>query len=430
MISNLRIPEQGILSVIVMMMASYLFIDFGYGALVLVGLGGLKISLAFKAVLLSLIMLYVAICRPRIALLCLAAVGVFMAPIVSSLLRDADLSGFIYNLTFATKFLAPIIVYCFWCAIADKPTRLKTARFVLWALTTAVVFNSVLGAFDIGFHSYGTPEVGLGNPGLIFAANEYGALVIVISGFLLNESWLKGGSLFLAAASLCLLATFMVATKTALLGIVMLILLIPLLNERRHLFRPTVLKLKYFLITLLVSFLTVLVFAQLIAELGLIDRALFFYETGGLSRLIFSGREAMVIAMVDLYVRAGDILYWGLGAPPSFFSAHGVKPTAEVDPFDLLLWFGPLSFTVVVVWISLVLISASKALFSSDSREAPAVLAVNLALLAAASVAGHVWTSGVVGVAWATLNSTTALSWKRHSEQKKGSEQIAEYAAV
>ena len=94
------------------------------------------------------------------------------------------------------------------------------------------------------------------------------------------------------------------------------------------------------------------------------------------------------------------------------------------------MWFGPLSFTVVVVWISLVLISASKALFSSDSREAPAVLAVNLALLAAASVAGHVWTSGVVGVAWATLNSTTALSWKRHSEQKKGSEQIAEYAAV
>ena len=131
MTSNLRIPEQGLLAVIVLMMASYLFVDFSYGALVLMGLSGLKISLAFKAALLSLIMLYVAVYKPRLGLICLASVAVFIAPIVLSLLRDPDLSGFIYNLTFASKFLAPIVVYCFWCAIADKPNRLKTSRFVL-----------------------------------------------------------------------------------------------------------------------------------------------------------------------------------------------------------------------------------------------------------------------------------------------------------
>ena len=430
MTSNLRIPEQGLLAVIVLMMASYLFVDFSYGALVLMGLSGLKISLAFKAALLSLIMLYVAVYKPRLALICLASVAVFIAPIVLSLLRDPDLSGFIYNLTFASKFLAPIVVYCFWCAIADKPNRLKTSRFVLWALTFAVIFNSVLGAFGIGFHSYGTPESGLGNPGLIFAANEYGALLIVVSGFLLNESWLKGGLLFSVIAGLSLLVTLMVATKTALLGVVMLIGLVPLLNERRHLFRPTVLKLKYLIATLLVSCLAVLLFAQLIAELGLIDRALFFYETGGVSRLIFSGREAMAVAMVDLYTRAGDLFHWVLGAPPSFFTGHGVKPTAELDPFDLLLWFGPLSFTVIIVWISIVLTSAWKALSSTNSREAPAVLAVNLALLAAASVAGHVWTSGVVGVAWATLNSTTALLPVRDSDKSEDAERAAGYAAA
>jgi hypothetical protein len=168
----------------------------------------------------------------------------------------------------------------------------------------------------------------------------------------------------------------------------------------------------------------------LIAELGLIDRALFFYETGGVSRLIFSGREAMAVAMVDLYTRAGDLFHWVLGAPPSFFTGHGVKPTAELDPFDLLLWFGPLSFTVIILWISIVLTSAWKALSSTNSREAPAVLAVNLALLAAASVAGHVWTSGVVGVAWATLNSTTALLPVRDSDKREDAERAAEYAAA
>ena len=64
MTSNLRIPEQGLLAVIVLMMASYLFVDFSYGALVLMGLSGLKISLAFKAALLSLIMLYIAVYKP------------------------------------------------------------------------------------------------------------------------------------------------------------------------------------------------------------------------------------------------------------------------------------------------------------------------------------------------------------------------------
>jgi len=416
--SSLRIPEQGVLTVIVSMMAVYLFVDFSYGVLVLMGLSGLKVSLAFKALLLSLIMLYVAISKPRLALACLAGVGVFLVPIFLTLLREANLPGFIYDLTFASKFLAPIVVYCFWCAIADKPARLKTSRFVLWALTGAVMFNSVLGAFGIGFHSYGTPEVGLGNPGLIFAANEYGALLIVISGFLLNESWLKGGLLFFVVASLSLLVTLMVATKTALLGVTMLIGLVPLLNERRHLFRPTVLKFKFLLLTLLMTLLVVVAFAQFIAGLGLIDRAIFFYETGGMSRLIFSGREAMAMTMVDAYSRAGDLVYWLFGAPPSFFVNQGVKPTAELDPFDLLLWFGPLSFMILATWILFVLVSAWRALGDVDCREAPAVLAVNLALLAAASVAGHVWTSGVVGVAWATLSSTTALRALSAREQK------------
>lgn len=80
--------------------------------------------------------------------------------------------------------------------------------------------------------------------------------------------------------------------------------------------------------------------------------------------------------------------------------------------------------------ISVVLTSAWKALSSTSCREAPAVLAVNLALLAAASIAGHVWTSGVVGVAWATLNSTTALLPVRDSDKREDGERASEYATA
>ena len=46
---------------------------------------------------------------------------------------------------------------------------------------------------------------------------------------------------------------------------------------------------------------------------------------------------------------------------------------------------------------------------------ANAVISVNVALLAAASIAGHVWTSGVVGVAWAILNATVVWPSGEHS---------------
>ena len=403
---HFRVPEQGPLSIIVLMMSAYLFIDFGYGALVLAGLGGLKVSLVFKALLLSLIVIYLAVAQPHYALICIVAVALFLLPILTTLLQEADISGFIYDLTFASKFLAPILVFCFWCAVADKPGRMKSNRFVLWALTGAVVFNSILGALGIGFHSYGSPEVGFGNPGLIFAANEYGALLIVIFGFALNESWLRGVTAFASVAIVSVLLTIMVATKTALLGVVMLIALVPFFNERTLLFRPTVLKVKMLGLLLVSCSLVTLLLVQFFQDIGFINRAIFFYETGGLSRLIFSGRDTMASAMVTAYIDSGDFLNWILGAPPSFFVAQGIKPSAELDPFDLLLWFGPLSFLTLCAWITVVFRCSWRALTNVQYREAPAVLSANIALLAAASIAGHVWTSGVVGVAWATLNAT------------------------
>ena len=406
MMSNLRLPERGILTIIVLMMSVYLFIDFSYGALVLAGLSGAKVSLAFKALLLSLITAYLAVASPRYAIICVFAVTVFLVPIILTLLRQADLSGFVYNLTFASKFLAPILVLCFWCAVSNKPKSVESSRFVLWCLTGAVVFNSLLGAAGIGFHSYGNPESGFGNPGLIFAANEYGALLIVIVGFVLNESWLKGVVTFLLAATLSLLVTIMVATKTALLGVVMLVTLVPLFNERNNLFRPTIIKVRILAFFLIVCFVLTFFAMQFVSDIRFFDRAVFFYEAGGISRLIFSGRDAMVGAMVSEFIDSGDPLHWVFGAPPSFFVAHAVKPSAEIDPFDLLVWFGPVSFMIVLTWIGIVLRLSWRALSKVNYREAPAVISVNIALLAAASIAGHVWTSGVVGVAWATLNST------------------------
>lgn len=413
--SDLRVPEQGVLTLIILMMATYLFVDFSYGAFVLAGFAELKVSLVFKALLLSLVVMYLAVAKPRYALICIGLVACFLVPILFALLRGADVSGFVYDLTFATKFLAPILVFLFWCSIADKPDRLNSSRLVLWVLTGAVVFNSILGALGIGFHSYGSPEVGFGNPGLIFAANEYGALLIVIVGFVLNESWLRGAITFGSVAIISVLVTLMVATKTALLGVVLLVALVPLFNERTLLFRPTVMKLKVLTLVLVSCSFIALLLSQFFQDLGLFNRALFFYEAGGLSRLIFSGRDEMAGAMVTAYIDASDLLHWIFGAPPSFFVSQGVKPSAEIDPFDLLMWFGPLSFFTLCVWIVIVFGFSWRALVSASCREAPAVISVNIALLAAASIAGHVWTSGVVGVAWATLNATVVWPSGEHS---------------
>ena len=156
------------------------------------------------------------------------------------------------------------------------------------------------------------------------------------------------------------------------------------------------------------SFITLLL-SQFFQDLGLINRALFFYEAGGLSRLIFSGRDEMAGAMVTAYIDASDLLHWIFGAPPSFFVSQGVKPSAEIDPGDLC-GLDHSAFFTLCVWIVIVF-GFSWALGSASCREAPAVISVNIALLAAASIAGHVWTSGVVGVAWATLNAHSRMAF-------------------
>ena len=116
--------------------------------------------------------------------------------------------------------------------------------------------------------------------------------------------------------------------------------------------------------------------------------------------VIFSDRN---LYAMDFFARIND----SLGFYPLLFGsgssvAQYEFKTIEIDFLDVAMYFG---FPLALLCIILAFLSIIGPLALLKKRPyAPLVLVVNTLLFFLASIAGHVWTSGMLGIAWGALN--------------------------
>jgi hypothetical protein len=217
---------------------------------------------------------------------------------------------------------------------------------------------------------------------------------------MLHQIWNNNGRLYYGVISIfTVLCGFIVSTKTTMLASILLVFIIPLVNERDRFFKITTLKAKIFIpLFTLVAIISYLVL-DILKSIGLYDRIMWFYEKKGIIGIILSGRDEMVIERMDTFVNNSSLIEQLFGQGQAIaLKEKFIKASTEIDSVDVLTYYGFIPLIFIVLFYLLTALKSFKYTIKHNSLMAPYVSAVSCILLLLSQLSGHIWLSGTVGI--------------------------------
>lgn len=394
------------------LMAFYLLADMLSGvAIVYAGLD-LKVSLLYKMPLFVLLLLLIGRYNLNFMLGVLIAIVILMIGPVASYYKVLRLDILFADFAYAVKVIMPAVVMLYFFIMSKQAPEwtLKWIKFILLSGFIILLINFFLGALGFGNATYSVGsdnEESAGSTGFVMAGNELGAVYLLLFGYALHQVWNNLSRIFYVLLVVVTIACgILVATKTTMLASMILVFIIPIVNERQNLYKFTWLKIKVFLPLALTSICVVIMIFDILESIGLLERIMFFYEKRGLIMIIWSGRDQFISDLMNAYIYNSNLLeqLFGQGSAIGLKHIYG-KSSAEVDFVDALTWFGFFGLSMCSFFYLFLLIKSYKLAISMTSKYAPCLFLVNSLLLLLSILSGHIWMSGTLGIAVGVFNS-------------------------
>jgi len=309
-----------------------------------------------------------------------------------------------------SKFLSLLYLYLYFCFSFEKFPQIAIAnsRKVMIVGWWVLAFNIIIGIMGYGVPTYKEENVELGVKGFFFAGNELGGILAVLAPFMFY--WLivrlSGLRLFILYLFVILVGV-LIGSKTAILATLLSAIVVPLL------YLPIRKKILLIVIGTIIIICLLPFFASLISDssIGAIERWSYFYNTGGIERLVFSGRdEFWELKKRDFYNSDFNVRWFGMGL-------DGTVKSVERDHFDTMLTFGYIGLGFVLFFFLSLLIKA--VLYRRHNSLIRLVIFSDLLVLCVAFIAGHVWYSAMASIYIALFNAFVFLHQKEKLYEKE-----------
>lgn len=393
------------------MMSGYLIADMFSGISVIYLGVDLKISLIYKTPLFALLLLLLGRYNFKLMLIIIAVIMILMAGPVASYYSVFGLHFLFTDFAYVVKIVMPmtILAYFYEMNKVAPEWSLKWAKRILWCGFFALLLNFMFGALGFGKATYDTggEDGEAGSTGFMIAGNELGATYLLLFGYALHTVWNSASlKLFLILSLVTMLCGVLVATKTTMLASIILIFMIPIVNERQNLFRITWLKLKILIPVIILVAIVIVMIVDILESIGLWERLSWFYKQRGLIMIIWSNRDQFIIDIMQVFVHQSSLFeqLFGQGTAISLKNATG-KATVEVDVVDTLTWFGFFGVLFCSGFYCYLLVLSGRLAKHCRSINAPCIFLVNSLLMLLSVLSGHIWMSGTLGIVVGVLNS-------------------------
>lgn len=301
---------------------------------------------------------------------------------------------FVSPMLLLSKFLSLLFLYAYF-RICIFTFPLKTtfyARNVMVIAWLVVAFNVIVGLMGYGIPSYGEDAEEMGVKGFFFAGNELGGIMAVLVPFivylvLMNLSGIKA----ILAYVVIILVGVLIGTKSSILVTLLSVIIVPIL------YMSFTKRLRLLFGLVIIAFVAFHFFADMFEDfsIGALDRWIYFYDTGGVSRLVFSGRDDFWEFKKELFFNSGIVSQlFGIGAEGKF---------VERDHLDFLLIFGYFGLVFIVLFFLYLLVVAIR--YRHNNSMVKVIIFSDGLVLGIGYMAGHVWFSAMASLYIALLNA-------------------------
>lgn len=399
--------------VIMAMCACYLVVDALNGFLLQKGLPGAGFSVPFKTLLLVLMLWQLALYQRRSVVVSLGLCWLLLLGPAYSLALFGHKAGFGYDVGMALKLVSPLIAACYFADLVQR--RRDFALVALhWCMAigaAVIVANMGMGRLGFGFSAY-LPndffaDLNLGTKGFFKATNEVSALLLVYSAYWLGYSWVWRRRWYPVVVMVALFCSSSMLTKTGNAGVVLLAIGIPLLACANWWRAQRKLVMVVGLLLLGCSAAFIVWWPTIVAHFP--DKLWLSYQQNGLLGLVLSSRDLFVADNWTYATRHFDDWHLLVGIGTAGLDLYSSKSLAEIDPADLLIWFGVPGLAWCLCWFAGVLRLSIQHFWRQPASMLAAIVPLNLVLLLVSFLAGHVMTSGMLWIPWGLLNGSLLL---------------------
>ena len=324
---------------------------------------------------------------------------------------EGDFISILNEFRFSLILIFPILSYLFFKRNINL--HFRKIRWIIVFNFLIVAFNMLIGLTGIGKSQY---EENIGSIGFFIAGNELSGLILILSGFLLYYCWNHFRHRYVLFSLLLLFLSLIKSTKTAILGELILISVIPLIANQ-SIFLSNFNRYKLIKRGLLLSFFSIGFMAILIFT-PVAKRWSEIFSNKDLITAITSSRNIYLNHGVELvcenFTSFNYLLGYGFGKFQNQMADYvNLVHTIEIDFFDVLFCRGIISTLFIFGFYAYVfLFSLGKTSNKNIFIYSPLVVIMIILLLLISFFAGHIITSGMCGLFLGFLFSLS------HYEQK------------
>lgn len=279
-----------------------------------------------------------------------------------------------------------------------RSMRPHWVRRLFWFYLAILFLNITLSYIGLGDFSYGK----FGAKGFLYGGNVIAGIIVCAASVLLLRAFKQSMFKFISIIALLLIMAILMGTKSAIIGIVMVVALIITFNLDT---KSLAFAVGCCALALVVGF-TVF---DLVMQSQIIDRVVHFYNKGGISYAVFSGREQKLAYLYDQIIHSNvSHLLLGFNQKDLYSLTY---QRVEFDFADMVIYFGLPMTTIIYFGLFILFLVTAK---SPDSELKSASIIAFILLVFISGIAGHVIFNGVVTPIWgALIGSAIAVSKRR-----------------
>lgn len=393
----------------------YLLVDATNGFLLNTLGTGLGLSIVYKTILIFLVMLAIGLDNTKHLSVILALIITLLIGPLVSFLRFSDLSMLGFDIAMVLKVVAMGVFFTYFYQMLQQAPEYMNRKVhsIVIANYFVVLVNFVLAVMGFGFAAYGEgrdEEYEIGFKGFFYAANELSPVLFVLTAYLMQFFWNKSKPLYFLTFLGSFICAGLMLTKTGILSCIILLVAIPIFNEREKLFKLTFRKIFLLSFLFLLCVLVIFNFESLLRFVGIYDKIMFFYNKDGLLGVILSARDKYAAAIWSVFSTNFSGWGWFVGVGGSGIEQFTPKYSAEIDSFDIYVWYGLIGLSVFVATLLFPLARAAQIFSYNGYPYVPALIVISLVLIFVSQAAGHVVTSGMLGMIWGMVAARSLVN--------------------
>ena len=320
-----------------------------------------------------------------------------LLPSFYQMFTQLDASFLFSDIVKVSKYLTPLFCFFFFKDFITRqdPLELKQLFKLVWFSYIVLVVNILIKYIGLGYPMYKAGDIG--SKGFFFAGNETSAMLIILTSilaytiFLNKERWK-----FYAFMLFSLFVGLSISSKTGVLGILLLLVLIPL---ERPTIKTDLTKLKKLGLTLLVSI--PFVFSGTwwaLKQSSVFDRLTYYWAKLDALTFIFSHRNFFFADAYKVYLEKYNLLEKFLGVGQTKYEILNNAKIIEIDIADIFFTYGYIGFLLFVFSLGYLGVQSWKISKFEKYNYTKFVFLMLIILLGISTIAGHVFSSGMSAV--------------------------------